>query len=75
MRAEIGVIGGSGVYEIAGLEQVEAHQVETPFGRPSSPLWLGEYAGRQVAFLARHGESHTLSPTEINPFASVHDDS
>jgi 5'-methylthioadenosine phosphorylase len=67
----IGVIGGSGLYAIDGLEQPHRLQVETPFGKPSSPLMAGKLAGKPVVFLARHGERHTLSPSEINYRANI----
>lgn len=65
MQAEIGVIGGSGFY--AFLEEVEEVEVETPFGRPSAPVAVGELGGRRVAFLPRHGRRHELPPHRI-PF-------
>lgn len=64
--AEIGIIGGSGLYDMAGLEQVEEHEVETPFGEPSDRLRIGVLEGRRVAFLARHGRHHSLLPSELN---------
>lgn len=68
-RAEIGVFGGSGFYEL--LENAEEMQVDTPYGAPSSPLMLGEIAGRKVAFLPRHGLHHELPPHMINYRANV----
>src|SRR4029453_18943424 len=61
----VAVIGGSGFYDFPGLEQREEVEVETPFGRPSDAIVTGLLAGRPVAFLARHGRGHRLSPTEI----------
>lgn len=71
-RAEIGIIGGSGLYEIDGLHQVKQVTVATPFGSPSSPVVLGEMDGVRVAFLSRHGRGHRLSPSEINYRANVY---
>jgi 5'-methylthioadenosine phosphorylase len=70
-EAEIGVIGGSGLYDMAGLEEVEEVEVETPFGPPSDRLRIGTLAGRRVAFLARHGRGHRLLPGEINYRANL----
>jgi 5'-methylthioadenosine phosphorylase len=64
--ASIGIIGGSGLYEMAGLEGAVEVQVETPFGEPSGPYRLGVMEGRRVAFLPRHGAGHRLSPSDIN---------
>ena len=71
-RAEIGIIGGSGLYEIDGLHQVKRVALATPFGSPSSPVVLGELDGVRVAFLSRHGRGHRLSPSEINYRANVY---
>ncbi|MGW6690153.1 S-methyl-5'-thioadenosine phosphorylase [Streptomyces sp. NPDC054961] len=68
-NAEIGVIGGSGFYSF--LEDVSEIQVETPYGPPSDSLYLGELAGRTVAFLPRHGRSHTVPPHKINYRANL----
>jgi 5'-methylthioadenosine phosphorylase len=65
--AKIGIIGGSGLYQMAALKDVEEIQIETPFGSPSDALILGNLEGVRVAFLARHGRNHTLSPSEL-PF-------
>lgn len=69
---EIGVIGGSGLYQMDGLRIDEQVSADTPFGQPSSPLCLGELEGRQVVFLARHGEGHVLSPSDINYRANIY---
>src|SRR4030095_17024365 len=66
-QARIGVIGGSGLYQMAGLTEIEEVRLSTPFGDPSDALLLGTLAGVRVAFLPRHGRGHTLLPTEI-PF-------
>ncbi|MBW4554957.1 MAG: S-methyl-5'-thioadenosine phosphorylase [Trichormus sp. ATA11-4-KO1] len=66
-KVSIGIIGGSGLYKMAALKDVEEVQIQTPFGSPSDALILGTLAGTQVAFLARHGRNHTLLPSEL-PF-------
>lgn len=68
----LAVIGGSGLYDFAGLTDVEKLDVDTPFGKPSSPIMVGTLAGKRVAFLARHGLGHTLSPTEVNYRANIY---
>jgi 5'-methylthioadenosine phosphorylase len=70
--AEIGIIGGSGLYAMPGLTGVREHIVETPFGEPSDALILGELEGRRVAFLARHGRGHRILPSELNFRANIH---
>lgn len=67
----IGIIGGSGLYKLEGLEQVTARVVETPFGAPSDELVGGTLAGRQVWFLPRHGRGHRILPHEINHRANL----
>lgn len=67
----IGVIGGSGLYEIEGLAEVEEIRVETPFGDPSDLIVCGRLAGRRVCFLPRHGRGHRLLPTELNHRANL----
>ncbi len=71
-RVEIGVIGGSGLYEMEGLTVREERTIDTPFGEPSDAFVIGEIAGRSVAFLARHGRGHRLLPTEINFRANLY---
>jgi 5'-methylthioadenosine phosphorylase len=66
-QASIGIIGGSGLYKMDALKDVEEVQVQTPFGSPSDALILGTLDGTRVAFLARHGRNHTLLPSEL-PF-------
>jgi 5'-methylthioadenosine phosphorylase len=68
----LGVIGGSGLYSIGGLEDVDEVQVDTPFGPPSAPVVLGRLRGRRVAFLARHGRGHHLTPSEVNYRANIY---
>ncbi len=72
MQAEIGIIGGSGLYSMPGLSDVHEVSLETPFGWPSDAFVLGTLAGRKVAFLSRHGRGHRLMPTEINYRANIH---
>jgi len=71
MTIEFGVLGGSGLTEMQGLALAEERSVSTPFGDPSAPIQIGELAGRQVAFLARHGAGHSLNPTEVNYRANI----
>jgi 5'-methylthioadenosine phosphorylase len=68
----LAVIGGSGLYDFAGLIDIEEVEPETPFGKPSAPIMVGTLAGKRVAFLARHGLGHTLSPTEVNYRANIY---
>ena len=72
MKAEIGIIGGSGLYSMPGFETQEEVHLETPFGRPSDNYVLGKLGGHRVAFLARHGRGHRLSPSELNFRANVY---
>jgi 5'-methylthioadenosine phosphorylase len=70
-RGRIGLIGGSGVYDLAAIEGLSEQTLETPFGRPSDAFFTGTLADVPVAFLSRHGRGHRLSPTEINYRANV----
>ncbi len=72
MKAEIGIIGGSGLYHMPGFEAQEEANITTPFGAPSDNYVLGELAGRKVAFLARHGRGHRISPSELNFRANIY---
>ena len=67
----LGVIGGSGFYQMKGLDKVELMELETPFGRPSDPFYQGRMGDIEVVFLARHGRGHRLLPSEINFRANV----
>lgn len=67
ISAKIGIIGGSGLYQMEALQDVQEIQIETPFGSPSDDLIVGKLSGAQVAFLARHGRGHHLMPSDI-PF-------
>ncbi|MCF7675542.1 MAG: S-methyl-5'-thioadenosine phosphorylase [Akkermansiaceae bacterium] len=71
MEAAIGIIGGSGLYELDGFEMTDERAVVTPFGEPSDVLVGGVFAGRQVWFLPRHGRGHRILPTEINHRANL----
>jgi 5'-methylthioadenosine phosphorylase len=68
----IGIIGGSGLYQIEGLANPREHEIETPFGAPSDLLMSGEVAGRTVYFLPRHGRGHRLLPHELNHRANIY---
>src|SRR5271156_6088119 len=70
-KAEIGIIGGSGLYSMPGLTNTREERVETPFGEPSDAFVLGELEGRKVVFLARHGRGHLLLPSELNFRANI----
>lgn len=70
-EAEIGIIGGSGLYSMPGLAKTHEVRVETPFGDPSDVFVAGEMEGRQVVFLARHGRGHRLLPSELNFRANI----
>ena len=67
----IGIIGGSGLYDLEGFEEREEICVETPYGPPSDPLITGKLAGRRVYFLPRHGKGHRILPTELNHRANI----
>ena len=71
-QAEIGVIGGSGLYSLPGLENIEEVTLETPWGPPSDTYFLGTLQGRRVAFLARHGRGHSILPTQLNFRANIY---
>jgi len=66
------VIGGSGLYEMKGLTETQEHNINTPFGKPSSPIVTGMLEGQRVAFLARHGVGHFIAPGEVNYRANIH---
>ncbi len=71
MKASIGIVGGSGLYDMEGLEEVQEVYLNTPFGVPSDHYILGTLEGHNVAFLARHGRGHRITPTEINFRANI----
>lgn len=70
-KIEIGIIGGSGLYEMEGLSGIRKISVRTPFGQPSGPYITGLLEGRKVAFLSRHGQGHRFLPSEINYRANI----
>jgi len=70
-KAVLGVIGGSGIYELPGLEKVRQRTIRSPWGEPSAPPRIGEIAGTPVVFISRHGEGHRLSPSDINYRANI----
>jgi len=70
-RAVLGVIGGSGIYDLPGLEKVRQRTIKSPWGEPSSSLRVGEIAGTPVVFLSRHDKGHRLSPSDINYRANI----
>jgi len=71
-RAEIGIIGGSGLYDIEGLRRVKELSIKTPFGPPSDKVVIGELEGTRIAFLSRHGRGHRINPSEINYRANIY---
>ena len=70
-KAVLGIIGGSGIYDLPGLEKVRQKKIKSPWGEPSAPLRIGEIAGLPVVFLARHDKGHRLSPSDINYRANI----
>jgi 5'-methylthioinosine phosphorylase len=68
---DLAIIGGTGVYKLATLDDVETRHVDTPYGAPSGPVRVGTVLGKRVAFLARHGEGHSLPPHKINYRANL----
>src|SRR5204863_611303 len=71
-QAEIGIMGGSGLYSMPGLTDIREVTVQTPFGETSDAFVLGTLEGRKVAFLARHGRGHRILPSEINFRANIY---
>ena len=71
MRAVLGVLGGSGIYDLPGLENVRELSVESLWGEPSDRLRRGEISGTPVVFLPRHGKGHRVSPTDLNYRANI----
>lgn len=68
----IGIIGGSGLYNIEGIKDIQSVSVDTPFGKPSDSFTVGTLEGRKVAFLPRHGKGHTILPSELNFRANIY---
>ena len=71
-KAQIGIIGGSGLYQMEGFTHLKKIRLTTPFGKPSDPIILGTFYGLRVAFLARHGRGHHILPSGINYRANIH---
>lgn len=69
---KLAVIGGSGMYEMQGLAETRTYDFDTPFGKPSAPILVGSLEGRPIAFLARHGAGHRLTPTEVPYRANIY---
>src|ERR1700678_851105 len=70
-KAVLGIIGGSRIYDLAGLTNAQSRVIESPWGKPSAPLLCGEIDGLPVVFLSRHDKGHRLSPTSINYRANI----
>ncbi|MEA2976193.1 MAG: 5-methylthioadenosine phosphorylase [Alphaproteobacteria bacterium] len=70
-KSILGIIGGSGIYDLPGLEKVREERIWSPWGEPSAPLRIGEIAGLPVVFLSRHDKGHRLSPSDINYRANI----
>lgn len=68
---DLAVIGGSGLYEFTGLTNISEQQPDTPFGKPSAPIVTGDLGGKRLAFLARHGLGHRLTPSEVPYRANI----
>ena len=68
----IGILGGTGLYKIEGIQLRDEVKIDTPFGEPSDSFFIGEYAGTRIAFLSRHGRGHRLLPAEINYQANIY---
>jgi 5'-methylthioadenosine phosphorylase len=71
-KAVVGVIGGSGIYDLPGLEDIREEHVDTPWGKPSAPLRMGRIGSTPAVFLPRHGATHVLSPSSINYRANIY---
>lgn len=70
-KIKIGVIGGTGLYDIEGLTEVKELNIDTPFGKPSDSIITGKYEGKRIAFLPRHGKGHRILPTELPQKANI----
>ena len=71
MKNKIGIIGGTGLTRLEGLEITDQIEIDTPYGKPSGPLLTGTYSGREIIFLARHGDPHTIPPHRVNYQANI----
>jgi 5'-methylthioadenosine phosphorylase len=72
MRAEIGIIGGTGIYSEGMLKNVKVTKIRTPYGKPSSSVRIGDFKGKRIAFLFRHGDSHSIPPHKVNSQANIY---
>jgi 5'-methylthioadenosine phosphorylase len=72
LKIDTGIIGGSGLYSMPGFEATEEIEIDTPFGKPSDPYVVGTILGKSVAFLARHGKGHRITPSEVNFRANIY---
>ena len=72
MNAKIGIIGGSGLYAMPGFTNQQEVRLDTPFGAPSDAYVVGDLEGKPVAFLARHGRGHRITPSELNFRANIY---
>ena len=70
-KLDLAVIGGSGIYQMSGLQKIDEIHADTPFGKPSAPIVIGTLGRRRVAFLARHGAGHHISPSEVPYRANI----
>jgi 5'-methylthioadenosine phosphorylase len=71
-QVKLGIIGGSGLYDMPELQDKREHDLDTPFGKPSAPIVTGQLRDRRIAFLARHGAGHSISPSEVNYRANIY---
>src|SRR5512137_1207708 len=71
-KPQLAIIGGSGLYSMPDLTDTKEHDITTPFGKPSAPVLVGTLEGKKVAFLARHGIGHHISPSEVNYRANIY---
>lgn len=71
-KPSLAIIGGSGVYKLPGLTDIREFDIDTPFGKPSSPIIIGSLEDKRIAFLARHGIGHTISPSELPSRANIY---
>ena len=71
-QADLGILGGTGLYEIDGIQIIEEIFLETPFGKPSDAFFIGELEGKKIAFLSRHGRGHKILPFELNYRANIY---
>jgi 5'-methylthioadenosine phosphorylase len=70
-QAVLGIIGGSGIYDLPGLKNVRERRIDSPWGEPSAPLRVGDIDGLPIVFLSRHDKGHRLSPSDINYRANI----